>query len=338
MYGPVIRIAPNELSFADPLAIKEIYGQGTPYMKSPFYDGMHLGTPNLFDGRDRDAHKERRKLLSHAFSKTSINDAEPLIADQICKFFTWVEKKEGSAMDVYKWFRMLNLDITTSLFMGEEIGALDNDAPHEYLSNIDNHLKIGGMKWQMPYLLPLTSWVPIKSWQRFLTSQERLYSYGRQAFERYIEHFGRDSERNDLLKRVIRGDATATPLDDKSICSEIGSLIMGGTDTTSTTLTYTVWELAKHPQWQTRLREELQRAKVKIRSGVPDYKDIERLEILDAIVLEGLRLHPAAPASLPRVVPPQGAWITGIFVSGGVSVPLSNSTMASLLMLGSQHR
>ena len=53
VYGPVVRVAPGELSFADPLAIKEIYGQGTPYMKSPFYDGMHLGTPNLFDGRDR---------------------------------------------------------------------------------------------------------------------------------------------------------------------------------------------------------------------------------------------------------------------------------------------
>ncbi|KAA6410712.1 MAG: cytochrome P450 [Lasallia pustulata] len=49
VYGPVVRVAPDELSFADPLAIKDIYGQGTPYMKSPFYDGMHLGTPNLFD-------------------------------------------------------------------------------------------------------------------------------------------------------------------------------------------------------------------------------------------------------------------------------------------------
>ncbi|KAA6415195.1 MAG: pisatin demethylase [Lasallia pustulata] len=122
---------PDELSFADPLAIKEIYGQGTPYMKSPFYDGMHVGTPNLFDGRDRAAHKERRKLLSHAFARSSINDAEPLIADQISKCLAWVEKKDGSAMNVYAWFRMLTLDITTCLFMGEAIGALDEDAPHE---------------------------------------------------------------------------------------------------------------------------------------------------------------------------------------------------------------
>lgn len=173
----------------------------------------------------------------------------------------------------------------------------------------------------MPYLLPLTSWVPIKTWQHFLASPERIYAYGHQAFGRYIERFGRDSKRNDLLKNVIRGDVTVAPLDDEAICSELRSLIIGGTDTTSTTLTYMVWELAMHPQWQTRLREELQLHNVKFHFGVPDYEGIEGLEILSAIVSEGLRLHPAAPGSLPRVVPPQGARITGMFVPGGVGFP-----------------
>ena len=177
-----------------------------------------------------------------------------------------------------------------------------------------------------------------QDWQHFLTSQGRLYAYGRHAFERYVERFGRDSRRNDLLKKVTLDDVSVAHLDDKPIYSEVGSLMIGGTDTTSTTLTYTAWDLAKHPQWQTRLREELQRAKVRFRSGVPDYKDIDRLEILDAVELEGLRLHPAAPGSLPRVVSLQGAWITGIFIPGGVSFPHPSSTLASLLMFGSHHR
>lgn len=151
----------------------------------------------------------------------------------------------------------------------------------------------------MPYLLPITSWIPIKSWQHFLTSQERLYAYGRQAFQRYIERFRRNSTRYDLLKKVIRGDTTTAPLDDKTICSEVGSLMMGGTNTMSTTLNYTAWELAKHPQWQTSLWEELQRSNVKFCSGAPEYKSIESLKILDPIISEGLRLHLAAPGSLP---------------------------------------
>ena len=41
-YGPVVRIAPDELSFNDPSLIKEIYGQGSPYMKSEFYDALKV--------------------------------------------------------------------------------------------------------------------------------------------------------------------------------------------------------------------------------------------------------------------------------------------------------
>ena len=38
-YGPVVRVAPNEVSFTSPAALKEIYGSGgSGYDKSDFYD------------------------------------------------------------------------------------------------------------------------------------------------------------------------------------------------------------------------------------------------------------------------------------------------------------
>ena len=311
-YGKVVRIAPNELSFSDPAIIKEIYSQGTPFMKSPFYNGLNEGTPNLFDGIDRAAHKERRKLLGNAFAKSTIMETEPLVVEQIQRFLDWVEKKEGTAMNVYAWFRMLSLDIVSSLLMGSAIGALDSDAEHEYLSNLDNHLIISGVRWQMPYLLPLTSWLPIERWQFFLTSQKRLYEYGKRSFDGYVAKYGRDGQRNDLLKRVMQGDKTVKPMTDEEICAEVGSQLIGGTDTTSITLTYTSWELAKQPKLQEKLRHELQDAGLQMEGNVLRYPDLENLALLDAVVREGLRLHPAAPASLPRVVPKGGATLSGL--------------------------
>lgn len=318
-YGTIIRIAPDELSFSDPAVIKEIYSQGTPFMKSPFYNGLNEGIPNLFDGIDREAHRQRRKLLGNAFAKSSIVQSEPLVAEQIRKFMGWVERKEGTVMNVYAWFRMLSLDIVSSLFMGQAVGALDSDTEHEYLSNLDNHLKISGVRWQMPWLLPLTSWIPLPSWQFFLTSQARLYAYGKRAFEHYVATYGRDSSRNDLLKRVLAGDKTEKPLTDEEICAEVGSQMIGGTDTTSITLSYTAWELAKQPALQGKVRQELREAGVRIDAGVPRYEDLEKLKLLDAVATEGLRLHPAAPASLPRVSPKGGAKIAGIWVPEDVS-------------------
>lgn len=76
-------------------------------------------------------------------------------------------------MDIVAWFRRLALDIVGSLFLGEEIGALDQDTPHEYLINMDNHFKLAGIKWEMPWILPLFGWLPIPSWQHFHESSNR---------------------------------------------------------------------------------------------------------------------------------------------------------------------
>lgn len=83
-------------------------------------------------------------------------------------------------------------------------------------------------------------------------------------------------------------------------------------DTTSSTLTYLFWELAKNPYWQDRLREEL--SEVKYSDALPPYNAISNLPVLDALIHEVLRLHPAAPASLPRETPAGGRDLNGIYI------------------------
>lgn len=84
-------------------------------------------------------------------------------------------------------------------------------------------------------------------------------------------------------------------------------------DTTSTTLTYLFWELARHPEWQRKLRSEISHDIVWT-DGLPSFKDISELPLLDAVVNEALRLHPAAPASLPRETPVGGRMLNGVFI------------------------
>lgn len=146
---------------------------------------------------------------------------------------------------------------------------------------------------------------------------------GREAFERYIREHGRQPHRNDLLSRLLMagregtGGKDITPLTDAEIQFEITGLTFAATDTTSNSLTFMFWTLAKHPYWQAELVNELQ--KVKTSDGVVSFSDVDSLPILDAVVKEGLRVHPAAPASLPRVAPPQGGRISDVYVPAGVS-------------------
>ena len=83
------------------------------------------------------------------------------------------------------------------------------------------------------------------------------------------------------------------------------------------------WELAQSPEWQEKLRLEL-RAKFTLVDGkLPVFNDLVNLPVLDAVVQEALRLHPAAPASLPRETPKGGRMLNGYHVPQGVSLHMT---------------
>lgn len=123
------------------------------------------------------------------------------------------------------------------------------------------------------------------------------------------------NERNDLLEKK---QDLPRHLTEDGIVDELANLIFAGTDTTSNTLTYLFWELSRNPEWQEKLRAELN----PICGGgrpCPSYDEVSELPILDAVVQETLRLHPAALSGLPREVPEGGAVIAGVPVPEGVS-------------------
>ena len=95
-----------------------------------------------------------------------------------------------------------------------------------------------------------------------------------------------------------------------------------GVETTTTALTYVSYALAKYPEIQAQLAEELS-----------SYSDIdsldpvglEKLPLLNSVIRESLRLWPPAPAPLPRLSPPQGVILGGYYIPGGVSPCLNQS-------------
>lgn len=83
------------------------------------------------------------------------------------------------------------------------------------------------------------------------------------------------------------------------------------------------WELSRHPTWQDRVRIELETHLTDTISPVPTWEEVQELPILDAIITEALRLHPAAPASLPRRTPDGGRTLDGYFVPQDVRLPIA---------------
>lgn len=111
-YGAVVRLAPDEISFSDRSCIKELYFQGSKFPKSHRYEGFASGTRASFDMTDKDQHRERRNLVRHVLAQSNIDDAEPLIADQVRKSLKWIDRSisKGKSLETMLWLRRLMLD------------------------------------------------------------------------------------------------------------------------------------------------------------------------------------------------------------------------------------
>jgi cytochrome P450 len=162
--------------------------------------------------------------------------------------------------------------------------------------------------------------VPVTALQHFLTADDRIYKYGEDAFQDYLDRYGRTVQRKDILTKLIRrAPGEKEGLTDAQISSEISNLTFAATDTTALVLTYLFWELAQQPDLQALLREELKDVPMKTGAGVPEHRDIVNLPLLNAVIQETMRKHPPVPMGLLRETPGEGKTIEGYFIPQKVS-------------------
>ena len=83
------------------------------------------------------------------------------------------------------------------------------------------------------------------------------------------------------------------------------------------------YHLAKNPQAQRKLQQELDGALAGDDDPVATYEQVKRLPYLDAVINEALRIHATSGIGLPRLVPQGGMTVCGRFFPEGtvLSVP-----------------
>ena len=92
-FGPVVQVAPNEVSFADVACIKDIYGVSTTCIKAPIYST--IGKLGLFQMRDPEQHRARHRRVSPIFAQNILLQLEPLIQEQVGILMDVVERQAG---------------------------------------------------------------------------------------------------------------------------------------------------------------------------------------------------------------------------------------------------
>lgn len=120
------------------------------------------------------------------------------------------------------------------------------------------------------------------------------------------------SEKTNLDYQWLRGDTRL--------------VIVGGSDTTASTLCYIFYHLAKDPSQVEKLRAEFEPLLKGGKTNL-DPKDVANAKHLNGVIHEALRLHPPIPSGFPRLTPPQGITINGTYIPGNTTVVIPLWTM-----------
>ncbi|KAJ7749587.1 benzoate para-hydroxylase [Mycena maculata] len=335
-YGTVVRIAPRHISIASPDAISVIYGQGQKaLLKSTFYDAFVCnGKTSIFSTRDRQEHAMKRRIVSHAFSTTALQQFIPLIYSTIKQFTARMDElcDKGEYFDAVLWFNYLAFDILSDLAFGDRIGMLERGSDIVALQRSDGFLRnenaIALVDEREHFaaivgIHPVFQWIasafPCLSGRKATSALEEL---GRRQV---LKRLSSRSNRNDILGKLIeaRGYDARDPTADEiaELTAESVTLLIAGSDTTSNSIAATLHFVVTHPRVYKKLMEFLLDAS-NGRNSL-NYEDAKDIPYLHATINEGLRLHSTTAIGLHRLVPSDGILCCGRYFPSGteLSVP-----------------
>src|SRR5690242_8147644 len=138
---------------------------------------------------------------------------------------------------------------------------------------------------------------------------------------------GRELDRNaskvhdDLLARLIaaRDPETGRSMDDGQLVDNLLTFYLAGHETTAKALTWTLYLLARSPEWSERLEEEI--ARVAGNEAIRA-EHIEKLALTQQVIKESMRLYPPVPIMTRQAV-------TGTSLAGH-TLPVGTSVMMSI--------
>ncbi|KAI1483691.1 cytochrome P450 [Daldinia eschscholtzii] len=325
-YGPVFRVAPNELSFTTVKSWKDIYGipsSGAQHLlKSGIYTTFGSGykEPCIVSERDPDAHLRKKKHLAAAFSAKSLYEQETIVQACLDHFVSKLgplsKESRGKGINIVEWFEMVTFDLLGEMAFGEGFGCIENEEYHSWieliLKNLFEIMAVDNLR-----RLPLAGSLVEILLPYLLSAARKEHSmYSRDKVKRRLEA---ETPRQDFLTHIA-SKVRNGEVSQEEMTAHASTLIVAGGETSATCLAAAVYYLLKTPTALNKLVNE-------IRSSFSSYESINakkamQLPYVRAVIDEALRIHPPGSLGAQRISP--GCNIDGYWVPKGAEVYTSS--------------
>ncbi|KAH6650841.1 cytochrome P450 [Chaetomium tenue] len=299
------RIAGRRIIFtADHENIKAIlatqfndYGKGEPFHEewkaflgdsifttdgAMWHDSRQLIRPQFIKDRVSDLHvfESHMQTLFRAIANGGALNGENQHVD--------IEAGNGKPVDICDLFFRFTLDSATDFLLGHDLKSLSN--PHqEFAEAFGEVQRVQGIIARSGALNKL---VPRASFNKNMEVINRFINLYIERTLRLTPEELASKSKSDSGYTFLHALAGYTR-DRQVLRDQLIAVLLAGRDTTACTLSWTIYELARHPEILEKLRAEI--LSVVGSTRAPTYDDLKSMKYLQNVMNETLRLYPIVP-------------------------------------------
>ncbi|KAH9848269.1 cytochrome P450 [Lenzites betulinus] len=267
-----------------------------------------------------EAHRRQRKILSPVFSTKNLKILTPVfyeVAHRLNAAIKTLVTSGAEEVDIAKYMGRAALELIGQAALGHCFDPLTEEGHHPYanalrcyipaLTALTKEIQLYNFARPLvpvPLRRPLMNAVPsrrVKELLRVLDTMHenavRIYTEKKDALELADKTGDEGNRAKDLVTLLLRANAGASSddaLPEDELIAQLSTMMFAATDTTSNALTLIFECLAKHPQAQDRLRQEIVELKNR-HNGVIPYDELMSLPYLEAVCSETMRVYVPTP-------------------------------------------
>lgn len=316
-YGHVIQfrgfLLSRHLATNDHKALAYILNHADSYPKPPqMRQGFQAILGNGLLSVEGEDHRRQRRIMNPSFGMGQLRDFMPIFYEKAYELKdTWVRQIEaGSApeidADVLHWLNRATLDIIGLAGFGYDFNSIADGEKNELGKAF---ARLFTPPSRLPILdvlaerIPILRIIPTKDSRITAESKEVMARVGRQLVEEKRATIlaeasvsgnlqKKEFKGKDILSVIVKANMATDVKDtermsDQEVIDQISTMLVAGHETTSTTLSWLLYDLAnpKYESVQSKLRAEL----LSVETERPTMEELNALPYLDAVVRETLR-------------------------------------------------
>nr|XP_040042232.1 cytochrome P450 3A40-like isoform X3 [Gasterosteus aculeatus aculeatus] len=282
------------------ILIKECYSLFTNRrnfrLNGQLYDAVSIA--------EDDQWKRIRSVLSPSFTSGRLKEMFDIMKHHSANLTSSMKKKadKDEPLELKEFFGPYSMDVVTSTAFSVDIDSLNNPSD-PFVANIKKMLKFDFFSPVFlivaffPFMAPILekmefSFFPKSVTDFFYAALQKIKSNRVHSEQKSRVDFLQlmiDSQKNiDLSK-----EESNKGLSDHEILSQAMIFLFAGYETSSSSLSFLAYNLARNPHIMKRLQEEVDSTFPN--KGPVEYQALMQMEYLDSVINESLRLYPIAP-------------------------------------------